>query len=143
MNSNQNGPIDNLTKGLSLHARFLSHEDRKTELRERGVDVDAFLKTAKSTIEFHQKAERLSWMKIAEMKKDSVTSCESKFESWIGKGEDAIRHAFQALSIGSTSQSTLAFRNKKALTLEDMARILDDYERLRISGETRSDDEEK
>jgi len=39
--------------------------------------------------------------------------------------------AFQNLVNTLSAQPTLAFRNKTDLTVDNMARILDDYERLR------------
>jgi hypothetical protein len=131
MNPKQNRPIENLLEGLSQHARFLTKEERKAELRERGVDVDRFLDMAHSIIAHHQKEERLAWRKIATEKAERFSGSESRFASWVGRGKEEIMVAFQKAISKLSPQQALAFRNKKELSVEDMARILDDYERLR------------
>jgi hypothetical protein len=143
MNPNQNRPIENLLEGLSQHARFLSREERKAELRERGIDVDDFLNEAHSIIAHHQKGERLAWMKIASEKRQLLTGDDSSFVSWVGKGQEVIVAAFQNLLKTAAPQQTLAFRNKTDLTVEDMARILDDYERLRKRADDTNPPQEK
>jgi hypothetical protein len=144
MNQNQNRPIENLLEGLSQHARFLPREERKAELRERGIDVDGFLNEAHSIIAHHQKEERLAWMKVAIEKKQLLASDDSSFVSWIGKSQEAVVAAFQNLLKTATPQQTLAFRNKTDLTFDDMARILDDYERLhKIAGERKPPQEKQ
>jgi hypothetical protein len=144
MNQNQNRPIENLLEGLSQHARFLPREERKAELRERGIDVDGFLNEAHSIIAHHQKEERLAWMKVAIEKKQLLASDDSSFVSWIGKSQEAVVAAFQNLLKTATPQQTLAFRNKTDLTVDDMARILDDYERLhKIAGERKPPQEKQ
>jgi hypothetical protein len=131
MNPDQNRPIENLLEGLSQHARFLSREERKAELRQRGIDADRFLKKAHSLIAHHQKESRLAWMKIASEKSQRLAGNVPTFISWVGRSTDEILAAFKDLGTKVSSQHTLAFRNKTELTVEDMARILDDYERLR------------
>jgi len=144
MNHNQNRPIENLLEGLSQHARFLPREERKAELRERGIDVDGFLNEAHSIIAHHQKEERLAWMKVAIEKKQLLASDDSSFVSWIGKSQEAVVAAFQNLLKTATPQQTLAFRNKTDLTVDDMARILDDYELLhKIAGERKPPQEKQ
>jgi len=144
MNQNQERPNENLLEGLSQHARFLPREERKAELRERGIDVDGFLNEAHSIIAHHQKEERLAWMKVAIEKKQLLASDDSSFVSWIGKSQEAVVAAFQNLLKTATPQQTLAFRNKTDLTFDDMARILDDYERLhKIAGERKPPQEKQ
>ena len=143
MNSDQNHPMENLIEGLSQHARFLTKEERKAELRERGIDVDGFLNEAHSIIAHHQKDERLAWMKVANEKSQRFTGKDSGFVSWIGKSKDEVLAAFQNIANSVSPEHTLAFRNKTDLTVEDMARILDDYERLRMAAEKQKSPEEK
>jgi len=143
MNPNKNRPVENLIEGLSQHARFLTREERKAELRERGIDVDGFLNEAHSIIAHHQKEERLAWMKVANEKSQRFTGKESGFVSWIGKSRDEVVAAFQNLITTVSAQHTLAFRNKSDLTVDDMARILDDYERLRKDAAEQKPPQEK
>ena len=132
MNENQQGPMENLLDGLNQHAQFLSDEELKTELKARGIDVDGFLAEAHAIASQYQKAERLAWMKVADEKKRRIESAETTSESWLGKGERAVAEAWAAFLATTTSKQALAFRNKTDLTIEDKARILDDYERLRL-----------
>ena len=131
MKPNQNRPVENLVEGLSQHARFLTKEERKAELLDRGIDVDGFLKEAHSIIAHHQKEKRLAWMKVANEKSQRFAGEESSLVSWVGKSKDEILAAFQNLLNTASAKPSVAFRNKTDLTVEDMARILDDYERLR------------
>jgi|ERR1041384_1185802 hypothetical protein len=132
MNENQQGPMENLLDGLDQHAQFLSDEELKAELEALGIDVDRFLKGARARIAQSQKADRLAWMKVANEKKRRMDASESRIESWLGKGEQAIQTAWAGFMRTAAPRHTLAFRNKTDLTIEDMARILDDYERLRL-----------
>lgn len=143
MNAKPQGPIENLLDGLSRHAQFLPEEDLKTELSGRGIDVDGFLKEAHATIAQHQKAERLSWMKTADEKKKALQTAESGLESWLERGEQVIRAAFADLIRTAIPQQTIAFRNKSDLTFEDMARILNDHERLRLRIDNQNTSNEK
>jgi hypothetical protein len=131
MNPKQNRPIENLIEGLSQHARFLTKEERAAELRERGIDVDGFLRKAHSTIAHHQKEERLAWKKVASEKTAKFAALEARLTSWVGRSKGEIVAAYQKVISTMSPQHTLAFRNKKELSVDDMARILDDYERLR------------
>ena len=132
MNEDKQGPMENLLEGLDQHAQFLSKEELKAELSNRGIDSDALLKQAHEIIAQHEKAERLSWMKVADENKSRLQAADC-FESWLGKGELAIKAAWQKFIATATPQHAVAFRNKTDLTLEDMARILDDNERLRLN----------
>src|SRR5436190_1680932 len=132
MNENRQGPMEKLLDGLDQQAQFLSDEELKAELEARGIDVDRFLKQARTMIARYQKADRLAWMEVADEKKRRMDATESRFESWVGKREEAIKAAWAGFLRTGAPQHTLAFRNKTDLTVEDMARILDDYERLRL-----------
>jgi hypothetical protein len=132
MNEHEQGPMENLLEGLDQHAQFLSKEDLKAELSSRGIDGDALLKQAHEIIAQHKKAERLSWMRVADENKSRLQATD-RFESWLGKGELAIRAAWQEFIATTVPGQAVAFRNKTDLTTEDMARILDDNERLHLN----------
>ena len=102
---NQNRPVENIVEGLSQHARFLTKEERKAELRDRGIDVDGFLNEAHSIIAHHQKEKRLAWMKVANEKSQRFAGEESSLVSWVGKGKDEILAAFQNLLNTATSKT--------------------------------------
>jgi hypothetical protein len=143
MKPNQNRPVENLVEGLNQHARFLTKEERKSELRDRGIDVDGFLNEAHSIIAHHKKEERLSWMKVANEKSQRFAGEQSSFVSWIGKSKEEILAAFQNLLNTTSAKPCVAFRNKTDLTVEDMARILNDYERLRNEAAAQTPQNEK
>jgi len=132
MNEHEQGPMENLLEGLDQHAQFLSKEELKAELSSRGIDGEALLKQAREIIAQHEKAERLSWMRVADENKSRLQAPD-RFESWLGKGELAIRAAWEEFIATAAPQQAVAFRNKTDLTVEDMARILDDNERLRLN----------
>lgn len=130
MSEPEKRPMENLLEGLDQHSQFLSKEELAAELNSRGIDVAALLKRSHEIIARHEKAERLSWMKAADENKSRLQAA-GIFESWVGKGEQAIRAAWEKFIANRGPQSALAFRKRTELTVEDMARILDDNERLR------------
>src|SRR5260370_10899024 len=130
MSKNQQVPMEKLLEGVEQHTKFLYEEELKAELQARGIEVDAFLHSTQSAIANYLKADRLTWMKIADEKKQWLAGSKSDFGSWLSKGEVAIRSAWAEL-LRAGSECAVAFRNKKDLTIEDMAKILDDHERLR------------
>lgn len=144
MNEKTDWPIDNILDGLTLHADFLTEEERIEELRARGVDVDKFLTDAYALIGEYKKERRLSWMKDAREKQQLLAGDSVGFISWVGKSQDEIMAAFQSLLKTALPQETLAFRNRTDLTVEDMARILDDYERLhKMAGDQKPPQEQQ
>lgn len=143
MKEKPQGPIENLLDGLSQHAQFLSEEDMKAELSGRGIDVEGFLKRTHATISQYQKADRLAWMKTADEKRNVLLAKDIHTESWLEKCEAAIRSAFAELVRTAMPQQTIAFRNKTDLSIEDMARILDDHERLKLRSSSQDAPEEK
>lgn len=132
MNENQQGPMENLLDGLHQHAKFLSDEELKAELKARGVEVDGFLSEAHAIASKHLKEDRLSWMKVADAKKQHIQTTANIAETWLGKGELAVTQAWDAFLARVGPKQALAFRNKTDLSIADKARILDDFERLRL-----------
>lgn len=132
MKENQQGPMENLLDGLDQQAQYLSNEELKTELSKRGIAVDDFLGRARSMIAEHEKADRLAWMKVADENKSRLET-PGAFESWLVKSEQVIKEAWSKFILNSAPAQSLAFRKRTDLTVEDMARILDDNERLRLN----------
>ena len=75
-------------------------------------------------------------MKVADEKEKALVGAESRIESWVGKREDLIKAAFESLIRTAMPKQALAFRNKTDLTVDDMARILDDHERLKLRADS-------
>lgn len=123
------GPMENIVEGLDEQTALLSAEELKSELRERGIDIDGFLARSKSLIASHQKAERTSWMKIADKNREVLAAARESITTWASRREDEILAAFAALSMGPNA---VAFRNKSDISVKEMAQILDDCERLKM-----------
>ena len=133
MRTSNPGPMENIVEGLDEQTALLSSEELKSELRERGIDIDGFLTRSKSLIASHQKAERTSWMKIADTKREILAAARESITSWAGRREEEILAAFEALSTGPNA---VAFRNKGDISVKEMAQILDDCERLKVRNKT-------
>lgn len=132
MNASNPGPMENIVEGLDEQSSLLSVEELKSELVERGIDIDGFLARAKSLIAAQQKSERTSWMKVADEKKRLLTTVRDSIKSWTHRTDEEIRAAFASLSIG---QNAIAFRNKGDISVREMAQILDDCEHLKMKSE--------
>jgi hypothetical protein len=139
MNNDEQGPIENFLDGLDEQSGALSFEDLQAELQDRGIDLSALLSRTDAMIASYDKKQRLTWMKVADEKRESLRVAETPGERWISRKADEIRAAFALFLKSSTSETALAFRNRKELSLEDMAEILDANDRLKISD--RSDDQ--
>jgi len=128
MKNTKQGPMENLIQGLDEQSRLLSAEELAQELTARGLDVETFLTKADGLIKSHLKADRTAWMKVADKKRDEMQSAQRTLKTWVGRKTEDIVAAFEALA--SRRQESFAFRNKADLSVEDKARILDDFERL-------------
>lgn len=136
--------MENLLAGLDQHSKFLSEEELKSELSVRGINVDKFLNESHTLINQYQKEARLVWMRVADDKKQRMETAQTSFVSWVGKGEQAIRTAWMEMLRNTTAPTAMAFRNKTDLTIDDMARILDDHQRLNLRNQIKlSPDEVK
>jgi hypothetical protein len=139
MNNDEQGPMENFLDGLDEQSGALSFEDLQAELQDRGIDLSALLSRTDAMIASDDKKQRLAWMKVADEKRESLRVAETLGGRWINRKADEIRAAFTLFLKSSTSETALAFRNRKELSLEDMAEILDVNDRLKISD--RSDDQ--
>jgi hypothetical protein len=139
MNNDEQGPIENFLDGLDEQSGALSFEDLQAELQDRGIDLGALLSRTEAMIASYDKKQRLAWMNVADEKRESLRVAETPEGRWINRKADEIRAAFALFLKSSTSETALAFRNRKELSLEDMAEILDANDRLKISD--RSDDQ--
>jgi hypothetical protein len=131
MKNDEQGPIENLLDGLDEHSDSLSSDELKAELRDRGIDLDAGLKKAEMKIAAYDKEHRLSWMKVADEKRESLRVAETPKTSWISKKPEEIVAAFNAFITAAEGKAAFAFRNKRELSVEDMAQILESNEKLK------------
>jgi len=122
------GPIEKILEGLEEQSCFLTADEIKDELRDRGVDVEGLILEARALIDRHLKAERTSWMQEADRRRSLIGSAAAGISSWLTRSEAEIRAAFVAFA---NSGPAVAFRNQGDLSVEDMARILDKQEILK------------
>jgi predicted HTH domain antitoxin len=138
--NDEKGPMENLLDGLDQQSDALSLNELKEELRGRGIDIDPFLEQIDKIVAEQDRRERLGWMQIADEKKAALRVAETPVSGWINRKREEILTAFAALS--ATRKTAVAFRNKEALSLEDMAEILDAHDRLtrrsRAEGESQN-----
>lgn len=135
MENDEQGPMENLLDGLDNHSDSLSLADLKAELQDRGIDLDAGLEKVQMTIARYDKEERLGWMKVADDKAASLRVAESPARSWTSAKTEEIVAAFKAYINSAKPETALAFRNKRELSVDDMAQILDANERLKQRSE--------
>ncbi len=70
-------------------------------------------------------------MKEADEKKDKITNIVPSLTDWLTKTKDEIEAAFAAWTNQvSPNEPAFGFRNKKDLTFEDKARLLNQHESL-------------
>lgn len=131
MKNDEQGPMENLLDGLDEHSDSLSSDQLKAELLDRGIDLNAAVKKAEMTIAAYDKEDRLSWMKVADEKKNSLRVAETPETSWAGRKAEEIKAAFDIFLKSTDKETALAFRNKSKLSVEDMAQILDSNEKLK------------
>ena len=141
MENDEQGPIENLLDGLDEHSDSLSSDELKAELLDRGIDLDAGLEQANATIAAYDKQDRLSWMKVADEKRKSLSVAETPGTSWVGRKAEEIKAAFEAFIKSAEKETAFAFRNKGDLSVEDMAQILDSNESLKQKPERASKSE--
>jgi hypothetical protein len=122
--------MENLLNGLDEQSEALSFDELQVELQGRGIDLNALLIRTSEIIASYDKKERLAWMKVADEKRESLRAAEAPVGRWTDRGADDIRAAFALFLRSSTSETALAFRNRKELSVEDMAEILEANERL-------------
>ncbi len=122
-------PMENMLDGLDRQSGVLSLDELKEELGGRGIDIDPFLERIDKMIAQQDREERLHWMQIADEKKASLRVAESPVARWIDRTREEILTAFAALS--SAKETSVAFRNKETLSVEDMAEILEAHDRLK------------
>jgi hypothetical protein len=139
MKNDEQGPMENLLDGLDEHSDSLSSDELKAELRDRGIDLDAALKKAASVIATYDRQDRLSWVKVADEKRESLRVGEASETSWLARKPQEIIAAFDAFISSAKGDTAFAFRKKGNLSVQDMAQILDSNEKLKRRSTDKSD----
>lgn len=124
--------MENLIRGLDEHSEHLTREEVQEELKASGVNIEATLARTKLLIASSLKKERTAWMNVADTNKNALEAAAKKFVSWKGRATAEIQEAYAAMTANLTGQQVLAFRKQQEnLSVEDMAGILDDFERVK------------
>lgn len=92
--------------------------------------MGAALARSKEIISKRLKLVRTSWMKAADTNREQIEAKAAKVRSWKGGAAAEICAAWDELLQRLSPTQALAFRNKGELSVEDKARILDEFAQL-------------
>ena len=123
--------MENLIRGFDEHSIFLSAQEVADELKSLGSNREKTVQHTKTLIASSLKKERTAWMRVADANRHSLESAFRATASWGSRTKEEILAAYEALKSGLTGEQAIAFRNQEDLSTEDMAKILDDFERVR------------
>ena len=134
MKHNEQGPMEDLLDGIEEHADALMFDQLRDEAAARGIDLDRALSAVNELIAARSRADRLSWMKVADERKEAlrVAEAEERYH-WRNKSPEEIIAAFEQFLSSSPAETALAFRNIGNLSTRDMLEILEAHERLKRS----------
>jgi hypothetical protein len=132
MKHNEQGPMENLLDGIDEHADALTLDQLRDEAAARGIDLDRALAAVNNMIAERCRDDRLSWMKVADERRESLRVGEAQEEyHWRSKSPQEIAAAFEDFLNLAPAQTALAFRKKGTLSTSDMVQILEANERLK------------
>lgn len=132
MKNGEQGPIENLLDGIDEHADALTLDQLREEAAARGIDLDRALTAVNNLIAERRRDNRLSWMKVADERMESLRVAEAQGEYyWRRKSPREIAAAFEDFLNSAPVETALAFRNKGTLSTSDMVQILEANERLK------------
>ncbi len=124
--------MENLLDGISEHADALTFDQLRDEAAARGIDLNGALATVNELIAARTREERLSWMKVADKRTESLRVAEKEARyRWRSKSPQDIAAAFASFLNSAPPETALAFRKKGTLSTSDMIEILEANERLK------------
>jgi hypothetical protein len=131
MKHNEQGPMENLLDGISEHADALTFDQLRDEAAARGIDLNGALATVNKLIAARTREVRLSWMKVADKRRESLRVAEKEARyRWRSKSPQDIAAAFESFLNSAPPETAVAFRKKWTLSTSDMIEILEANERL-------------
>jgi len=130
--------LDNLSEFLGA-TEGQDLNDIKSELREEGIDVDAFVNKAKEEIAQKSSEAKRSW--IAKAKAGHAVALEriNKIVLDIPKDAEALRGNVRRLISGRQTAGAY-FRNYKDMSYDDLKKLYEDYMRLEHLKEKEEDE---
>ncbi len=131
--------LDNLAEFLG-ETEGQDVKDIKDELREEGIDVDAFVAKVKGVIAQKSSEAKRSWITKAKAGHAAALEKLNEFIPDIPEDTAALKDKIRQL-ISSEQLSGAYFRNFKEMPYEDLKKLYEDYLRLRHLREKKGDDE--
>jgi len=128
-------PFEKLLDSLEEQSLEYSSEQLDKELEFLGIDAEAATKRAKEFVAMVKKEHRMSWRKMAARKRQTLKDRGQDLRDWSRASAEVIQAAFEELMSTSHGEIAIAFRKRgrKNLSTEEMARILQDTERMETS----------
>jgi len=134
MNKKTTGPMEKIHAAFEAIPEQESIEDTKADLRAIGINPDTALQRFQKITQQKLKEHRLAWMEKVPDQKAAFTKAKTAVSgalSWIGRKPEEIVAAFDQYIAGQDLKTAMAFRNKKDLSIEDKAKILDSIKILK------------
>lgn len=130
--------LDNLTEFLG-ETEGQDLKDIKDELREEGIDVDAFVAKVKGVIEQRSSEAKRSWITKAKAGHAAALEKMNKIVLDIPKDAEALRKKVRQL-ISGRQPAGAYFRNYKDMPYDDLKKLYKDYMRLEHLKEKKKDE---
>ncbi len=131
--------LDNLSEFLG-ETEGQDLKDIKDELREEGIDVDAFVAKVKGVIAQKSSEAKRSWITKAKAGHAAALEKLNEFIPDIPEDTAALKEKIREL-IGGEQLAGAYFRNFKDMPYEDLRKLYEDYLRLRHLKEKKGDDQ--
>lgn len=120
--------LDNLSEFLGETERQ-DLNDVKSELREEGIDIDAFVTKAKEVIAQKSSEAKRSWIAKAKAGHAAALEKMNKIVLDIPKDAEALKEEIRQL-ISGRQPAGAYFRNYKDMSYDDLKKLYEDYMRL-------------
>jgi hypothetical protein len=130
--------LDNLSEFLGA-TEGQDLNDVKSELREEGIDVDAFVTKVKKVITHKSSEAKRSWMAKAKEGHAAALEKMNKIVLDIPKDAEALREKVRQL-ISGRQPAGAYFRNYKDMPYDDLKKLYEDYMRLEHLKEKKEDE---
>ncbi len=118
--------------------------DLKSELREEGIDIDAFVTKVKGMIAIKSAEAKRSWLTEAKAGRISALEKMKECKPEIPDNVPALLEKIKQLIAGSKSTELAGayFRNLKDMPYEDIKKLYEDYLKLRHIKKEKDDEEQ-
>lgn len=134
--------LDNLSEFLG-NSEGQDLNDIKTELREEGIDVDAFVTKVKGMITAKSSEAKRSWIMEAKAGRAAALEKMKRCKPDIPKDAATLLEKLQQIIAGGESRELAGvyFRNLKDMPYEDLKKLYEDYLKLQHLKKKKEDEE--